>query len=112
MIVGQAPTPTFTPCPTLTNATIGAKPVVGAGGYNVSWSSTGGCGAVTGTITAQYSGEPAPYATYKVGSQSGTIFDRPPVRCSTVTVVYTLTLRDSSGQVVSTTTSISFTPLC
>ena len=97
-------TPTNTPCPKFTNGTLSTSVDTGTNKVAVTWSSTGGCGPFTGTITATYKGDPSPYATYDFNSQSGKLTDNRKVRCGG-TIVYVLTLKDNSGQTMTVTNS-------
>ncbi len=74
----------------------------------MTWRSIGGCGPFSGTVTARYSDQPAPYATYKISAQAGTLTDQPAAHAcvSSYAIIYTLTLRDRSGQVVTASTSV------
>jgi hypothetical protein len=89
-------TPTLTPCPRLT-ARLDAR---AQGDSTVlAWSWTGGCGGVTGSLTARYIDEREPYRTYRVLRTPGRQTDLPPVRCEgNFTVLYVLALQDAGGQ--------------
>ena len=80
---------------------------------NLAWGTTGGCGPYEGSLNATYKGEETPYATYGIKTASGKQTDIPPVRCEgRFTIVYTLTLRDSSGQTVVVNKTAEVTWLC
>ena len=80
---------------------------------NLAWGTTGGCGSYEGSLTATYKGEDLPYATHGIKTASGKQTDSPPVRCEgTFPIVYTFTLRDSSGQTVTAGASVEVTWLC
>ncbi len=95
--------PSATPCPRLNIARFVAVPV---GGYastafvDVSWSASGGCGPIRGTLSAQYADQPFLYSYYPVFRLSGTVRDVPPQqrRCGSFPILYTLTLQDGKGQ--------------
>ena len=105
--------PTNTPCPKFTNATLSASVDTRINDVNLAWGTTGGCGSYEGSLTATYKGEDSPYATHGIKIASGKQTDNPPVRCEgTFTIVYTLTLRDSSGQTVTAGATVEVTWLC
>jgi len=97
-----APPPPPT-CPTKITGALAAQQV--AGTYPpivaVNWNLSGGCGPFTGTITANYAGQ-AVYKTYPITSEQGALRDAPPSQngcpTGTLTVVYTLTLKDTFNQ--------------
>ena len=93
-----------TPCPKFTSATLSAVVVSRTNAVALTWRSTGGCGPFTGTLTATYKGDSSPYAAYEIKDQSGKLADNPEVRCEG-TIVYVLTLKDSSGQTVTASNS-------
>ena len=106
-------TPTNTPCPKFTNGTLSTSVDTGTNKVTVTWSSTGGCGLFTGTITATYEGDGAPYATHKITGQSGKLTDSPPGgRCGSFDVLYNLKLNDSSGQSVNVNAAANVYWLC
>jgi len=103
-------TRTSTPCPQLGGLTL---TVTEYPTRTVSWNSTGGCSPFTGTLTARYTDESTPYDTFQVTTRSGTHIDEPPVRCEgTFTILYKLTLYDSSGQVVTFTKTSEIIWIC
>lgn len=103
-------TPTATPCPRL-QAKLDARGVGDATALTWSWS--GGCGAVAGTLTARYLGEAEPYRAYKVLRSPGRQSDSPPQRCEgTFRLLYTLALRDATGQTATPTAQRSITWVC
>jgi hypothetical protein len=67
-------------------------------------------------MTATYKGESGPYANYEINIQTGKQTDTPqklkPCREGTFTIVYTLTLRDSSGQRVTANKTVEVTLKC
>ncbi len=104
---------TNTPCPKFTNGTLSTSVDIGTNKVTVTWSSTGGCGLFTGTITATYEGDEAPYATHKITDQSGKLTDMPPGgRCGSFNVLYNLKLNDSSGQSVNVNAAANVYWLC
>jgi hypothetical protein len=105
-------TPSATPCPKFTNATLAAT--VGSGNsVSLVWGSTGGCGPITGTLTATYKGESSPYSSYSVSGRTGKLTDKPPVRCEgSFSIVYSLVLKDGIGQTLSVSTSARVTWIC
>ncbi|MFN8558365.1 MAG: PKD domain-containing protein [Dehalococcoidia bacterium] len=113
--VTRTPTPTVTPtpvCPPLGTPTLQAVPV-GGNQVRVTWNVEGGCGRISGTITAQYTDQRAAFATHDVTATSGAVIDAPPTRCEgTFTVRYTLELRDAGGQRATATTVQSLLWLC
>ncbi len=80
------------------------------------WGSAGGCGPYTGTITATYKGESGPYAKYEITVSTGKQTDTPsilkPCREGTFTIVYTLSLRDYSGQTVTANATAEVSWIC
>ncbi len=106
----NSPTPTSTPCPRL-EAKIEAQGQ--ASTTLLVWSWVGGCGPVTGTLTARYAGEREPYQTYRVQRNPGQQPDSPPPRCEgTFTIVYVLSLWDAKGQSVAPTAERRVTWVC
>ena len=80
---------------------------------NLAWGTTGGCGYYEGSLTAIYKGDDSPYETHGIKTASGKQTDNPPVRCEGIfTIVYTLTLRDSSGQTVTANATTEVTWIC
>ena len=80
---------------------------------NLAWGTTGRCGPCEGSLTAIYKGDDSPYETHGVKTASGKQTDNPPVRCEgRFTIVYTLTLRDSSGQTVTANATTEVTWIC
>ncbi len=67
------------------------------------WTASGGCGPFTGAITANYVGQ-AVYKKYPITSEQGALRDAPPPQnacpTGTLTVVYTLTLKDTFNQTI------------
>jgi len=105
--------PTNTSCPKFTNATLSATVNVGTNAVSVTWGSQGGCGAITGTITATFKGESSPYQTFNIKGQSGKLTDNPPNRgCGSWDIIYVLTLIDDSGQSLTSSTSANVFWLC
>ena len=107
------PSATVTPCPKFTNPFIRASVVPGTTTVNLTWGSQGGCGKITGTIFATVKGDNSPYHTYSISGGSGKLTDdKSPVRGCSWTVVYVLTLKDGSGQTLTTSTSASLFIVC
>ena len=107
------PSPAVTPCPKFTNATLSASVNIGTNAVTLTWGSQGGCGPIDGTITATYTGEGAPYQTYKVQGQSGKLTDNPPGgRCGSFDIQYSLVLRDNSGQTLNANKTANVYWLC
>jgi hypothetical protein len=106
--------PTNTPCPKFTNpSSISTSVNVGTNEVTVTWGSQGGCGSITGIITATIKGERSAYQTYSIKGQSGKLTDKPPNRgCGSWDIIYVLTLQDSSGQTLTTSTSANIYWLC
>ncbi len=107
-------TTTPTPCPTMLPGTITAQQQFTTGGppfVTVTWASGSGCAPYTGTIAAQYNWTAA--GSYPISAASGSLADNPPpVTISTcnlpgryASIVYVLSLKDASGQVVSATSA-------
>ncbi len=85
----------------------------GPNDVNQAWGTTGGYGPYEGGLTVTYKGEGSPYETYGIKTASGKQTDKPPVRCEgTFTIVYSLTLRDSSGQTVTANATAEVTWIC
>ncbi len=103
--------PTNTPCPDLKSATLGANAKVNSKGkweVNLAWGSAGGCGQITGTITATFSDQRTPYVTYSVKSGTGKMIDFPPQRSEgTYSIEYILKLEDSTGQTIGAAAKVS-----
>ena len=107
------PTPTNTPCPKFTNPFISASVNAGTNAVNLTWGSQGGCGGITGTITATYKVDGSPYKTHIIKGGSGKLTDQPSFRgCGSFDIIYVLTLKDSSGQTLTTSTSANVFWLC
>jgi hypothetical protein len=106
------PTSTPTACPKFTNPFIRASASAGSTTVSLTWGSQGGCGAITGTITATVKGDDSPYQTYSIKGGSGSLTDKSPTRGCSWTVIYVLTLKDSSGQTLTTSTSASLSIVC
>ena len=111
--ITPTPAPTFTPsptdrptsapttCPNLNKTTLNASEELVKGKWviNLAWGSVGGCGPITGTITATFSDQRAPYATYSVKGGSGKLTEIPLERSpGTYTIEYILKIEDSTGQ--------------
>ena len=80
---------------------------------NLAWGTTGGRGPYEGSLNATYKGEETLRGTYGIKTASGKQPDKPPVRCEgRFTIVYTLTLRDSSGQTVTANATAEVTWIC
>ena len=106
------PTPTPTACPKFTNPFIRASVSPGSTTVSLNWGSEGGCGAITGTVTATVKGDDSPYQIYSIKGGSGNLSDKSPIRGCSWTVIYVLTLKDSSGQTLTTSTSASLSIVC
>ena len=53
------------------------------------WGSQGGCGAITGTITATYKVDSSPYKTHSVKGGSGNVTDKPSFKgCGSFDIIY------------------------
>ena len=102
------PTPARTPCPVLRTPELS----VNANQFVV-WKTSGGCAPFKGTLTARYQDQNVPYATYAVSEPSGGIADKPPPRCEgKFTIIYTLTLSDSTGQTTQASTTTTINIVC
>lgn len=110
----DTPKPSSTPCPKFTNGRLTATVNRGDNSVSLAWASSGGCGPITGTLTATYKGDPSPYARYdNLKGGSGKLTDEPEPRCEgTFSIVYTLVLTDGSGQTITVNTSASVTWIC
>jgi len=101
-------TPTFTPCPFG-----GVSLTSSQNPRTVSWNANGGCSPFSGTLTARYTDQAQPYATYQIRTSSGTIEDQPPPRCEGVfDIAYTITLSDRNNQTVNRTIITQITWIC
>ena len=79
----------------------------------LTWGSQGGCGAITGTITATYKVDSSPYKTHSVKGGSGNVTDKPSFKgCGSFDIIYVLSLKDNSGQTLTTSTSANVFWLC
>jgi RNA polymerase sigma factor (sigma-70 family) len=106
-------TPTPTPCPKLEALKLSAAVNQGTNRVTVSWMASGGCAPLSGVLTARYQQESQAYRTYAVSGRTGSQADMPPVRCAgSFTIVYSLSLRDGSGQQVSGSASTRVTWVC
>jgi len=102
-------------CERMTEPEIVASSTYPSARVHVSWTVRGGCPPFQGTITARYTDPNTSYATYPIANSSGDLTDTPPTRCpreGTFTIVYTLTLRDRTGQSVTTTFEIPIRIIC
>ncbi|MBN1399584.1 MAG: hypothetical protein JXA74_02030, partial [Anaerolineae bacterium] len=107
-------TVTVTVCPPLTDASLSASyyvPPTERAVVRIIWKSGGGCAPFTGTVTGRVRNQPAPFQSFDVSAQSGTMDVALPEPTSegTVIVVYTLTLRDQLGQTVTAVDEETFT---
>ncbi len=91
----STPTITPTPCPVLRIAAFSSSQD-GQDDF-VTWRSTGGCAAFSGTLTGRVTSQATPYASYTLSTASGTQRDRQ-AGCSSYDIEYVLSLRDGSGQ--------------
>jgi hypothetical protein len=77
----------------------------------LNWSSVPGCPPYSGTITAQATNlllQSVPYATYPVSQPAGSLTDSK-MGCYDGTILYALTLRDSTGKTVTASTQVKDT---
>ena len=108
----NTPKPSSTSCPKFTNASLSAVVDSRTNEVALTWSSSGGCGPWTGTLTAKYSAGGDPWS-YDVKGQSGKQTDKPPVRCEgSFEIQYALKLSDSSGQSVTANTTAKVVWIC
>jgi hypothetical protein len=102
-------------CERMTEPEVVASSTYPPARVHVSWTVRGSCSPFQGTITARYTDQNIPYATYPITVPRGDLTDTPPTRCpreGTFTIVYTLTLRDRTGQSVTTTFEIPIRIIC
>ncbi len=111
------PVPSAAPtasCPALATPSLVAESVSNALGLTtqirLTWTATGGCPPVAGTLTARYTYAKQPNErTYHVEQAAPPLIDTPPVPFpgGSFTIAYTLTFYDSRGMSVSTTAQVA-----
>jgi hypothetical protein len=87
-------------CPTLAAVTLTATPESpGSDRVTLGWQVTGGCGWISGAVTARYNDQTSPpHAQYTFTAAGGTGTDRPRVRCGgPYSVEYTVEVTDGRG---------------
>lgn len=109
----NTPVPSATACAKFTNPALNAKPGGIQNQVTLTWGSSGGCPPVTGRIDATYERESKPYDTHTISGNTGTIIDKPPVKCEgTFTINYVLVLVDATGVSITTSTETQVTWIC
>ncbi len=102
--------PRPTECAKFTNGSLRASGPGVEARVTLTWSSSGGCAPISGTITATYEGQRDPYAKHEVSGNSGKIEDQiaqlEPCKGGIYDIVYQLVLLDASGASITTSAKV------
>lgn len=86
---------------------------VSATSNTVTWQTDGGCAPFSGTLNGRYSHQNTPFLTTSIFQPSGSFNPEPPVICEgSFTIIYTVTLSDSSGQRTTDSTTVEVIYIC